>query len=132
MILRPWKQPIKIEVDFEQRCKLRRVEEKCENLDADNNSDCEGPKAKKVKLMGYKPQPRVAFSGFRADELKELVKKVKAIGGIVSNSMHESTHLVTPGFKRTEKWYKAMHSGTFLNAPYSTFSNSGVQSLFCT
>ena len=23
MILRPWKQPIKIEVDFEQRCKLR-------------------------------------------------------------------------------------------------------------
>ena len=101
---------------------MRRVEEKCENLDADNNSDCEGPKAKKVKLMGSKPQPRVAFSGFRAEELKELVKKVKAIGGIVANSMHESTHLVTPGFKRTEKWYKAMHSGTFLTAPYSTVS----------
>ena len=67
-VLKPWLKPIKIEVDFEQRAKLRRVE-------ATNEPTSNGePSPKKQRMLCYKPQPRVIFTGINKDEEKELIR----------------------------------------------------------
>ena len=69
-ILKPWLKPIKIEVDFEQRAKLRRIEE----TPTTSFTVSGEPSPKKSRMLCYKPQPRVIFSGINKDDEKELIR----------------------------------------------------------
>jgi len=104
-ILKPWLKPIKIEVDFEQRAKLRRVEE----TPTTSFTVSGEPSPKKSRILCYKPQPRVIFSGIGKDDEKELIRKLEMCGGKHVEQLGEATHLVTSGFKRSLKWYAALN-----------------------
>jgi len=64
-----WRQPIKIEADFEQRAKVR----KSEKMEDDRSVQ---PPTKKQKIC-YKARPRVLLTGFSDSERKDLQEKVQ-------------------------------------------------------
>lgn len=68
-LIAAWRNPIKIEADFEQRAKVRKGPDKMED---DRTVQ---PPIKKQKIT-YKARPRVLFTGFSDTERKDLQEKV--------------------------------------------------------